>query len=55
MVIDCLTEQGTMEPRRLYESPFTDLNALGVDGVFNHADVAELVKVLDEVKKRAAA
>lgn len=55
MVIDYLTERGIMEPRRLYESPFTDLNALGVDGVFNHADVAELVKVLDDIRRRAAA
>jgi type I restriction enzyme R subunit len=55
MVIDYLIERGTMAPRRLYESPFTDLNALGVDGVFNHTDVAELVKVLEEVRRRAAA
>lgn len=55
MVIDYLVERGTMAPKKLYESPFTDINALGVDGVFDHADVAELVRVLDDVRRRAAA
>ncbi|WP_373532854.1 DEAD/DEAH box helicase family protein [Vampirovibrio sp.] len=55
MVIDYLVERGTMAPKKLYESPFTDINALGVDGVFDHPDVAELVRVLDDVRRRAAA
>jgi type I restriction enzyme, R subunit len=29
-IIDHLTEKGAMEPRRLYESPFTDLDDQGV-------------------------
>jgi type I restriction enzyme R subunit len=55
MVIDYLTDRGTMAPKNLYESPFIDLNALGVDGLFDHSDVAELVKVLDDVRRRTAA
>lgn len=55
LVIDYLTERGLMEPRLLYESPFTDLDALGVEGVFDSASVIELIGILDEVKKRAAA
>lgn len=55
MVIDYLTERGVMDPRLLYESPFTEFNALGVEGVFDEADVIELISILEEVRQRAAA
>ena len=55
MIIDYLTECGIMDPRLLYESPFTDLDALGVEGVFETADVVELIDILEDVHKRAAA
>jgi type I restriction enzyme, R subunit len=44
-----------MDPRRLYESPFTDFDDQGVNGVFELDDVKELVKLINEVKARAAA
>jgi hypothetical protein len=34
-----LTEQGTLEAEWLYESPYTDLSALGIEGVFGAAEV----------------
>ena len=56
MIIDHLTERGVMDPGLLYESPFTDLDAMGVEGVFKKpGDVVELVDILKEVRKRAAA
>jgi len=39
----------------LYESPFTDINPQGPDGVFNSAQVDELVALLDVVRRRAVA
>jgi type I restriction enzyme R subunit len=54
LIVDHLTENGTLEAERLYESPYTDLNALGVEGVFASAEVAELMAVLDEIRRRAA-
>ncbi|UEM19898.1 hypothetical protein JL100_022870 [Skermanella mucosa] len=55
MVIDHLTERGTVEPGALYESQFTDLNPLGIDGVFGPERAAEVIHVLEAVRRRAAA
>ena len=55
LIVDYLTERGAMDPRRLYESPFTDFDDQGVSGVFAHVDVLKIVKVLIEVRDRAAA
>lgn len=55
LIIDHLTERGAMDPRRLYESPFTDFDDQGVSGVFPQADVQRIVHVLNDVRKRAAA
>jgi type I restriction enzyme R subunit len=55
MVIDYLTERGAMDPRLLYESPFTDLDTMGIEGVFGEADVAQVITILEDVRRRAAA
>jgi type I restriction enzyme R subunit len=55
MIIDHLTERGAMDPRRLYESPFTDFDDQGVSGVFPQADVQRIVQALQNVRERAAA
>lgn len=55
LIIDHLTERGAIDPRRLYESPFTDLNDQGVSGLFQQARVAQIIKILDDVRTRAAA
>ncbi len=54
LIVNHLTEQGYIYPARLYESPFTDLNPKGVEGVFPGA-VAELLGVLAEIRARAEA
>ncbi len=53
LIIDHLTAHGAMEPALLYESPFTDLNPQGPEGVFKPSQVDELVAVLTEVRSRA--
>jgi type I restriction enzyme R subunit len=55
LIVDHLTESGAMDPRRLYESPFTDFDDQGVSGVFRQPDVQRIVQVLNDVRERAAA
>lgn len=55
LIIEHLTERGAMDPRRLYESPFTDFDAQGVSGVFPQDDVQYIVQLINEVGRRAAA
>ena len=55
LIIDHLTERGAMDPRLLYESPFTDIDPMGIGGLFSERDVEEVVSILDAVRKRAAA
>lgn len=54
LIIDHLTEHGVMEPNRLYESPFTDINPKGVEGVFSAPQVDELLKILSTITANAA-
>lgn len=55
LIIEHLTERGVLDPRRLYESPFTDLDSQGVNGVFELNDVKKLVGVISDINARAAA
>jgi type I restriction enzyme R subunit len=55
LMVDHLTEHGAMKPELLYESPFTDLNPQGPEGVFGPAQVDELITLLAEVQARAVA
>lgn len=54
LIIDYLTESGSMEPGLLYESPFTNMDSAGVAGLFPTADVVELIGILRKVGKTAA-
>jgi type I restriction enzyme, R subunit len=55
LVIDYLTQSGWMRAAQLYESPFTDFSPRGVEGVFNSAQVTQLLSVLDNIRQTAAA
>jgi type I restriction enzyme R subunit len=53
-VVDHLVKNGTMNPDRLFEQPFTDLHSEGLAGIFPH-DAERVLAVIDEVNKRAEA
>ncbi|WP_334035479.1 type I restriction-modification enzyme R subunit C-terminal domain-containing protein [Burkholderia cepacia] len=55
LMVQELTQNGVMEAARLFESPFTDVNAQGPLGVFPAATVTQIVRVLEEIRERAAA
>jgi type I restriction enzyme R subunit len=52
-IINYLSEKGIIEKERLYEPPFTELNELGVDGIFNNSERENVFSILEEIKKRA--
>lgn len=54
LVVQELTQNGVMEPDRLFQSPFTDLNAQGPLGLFPPAKVTQMVQVLEGIRERAA-
>ena len=53
--MDHLTAHGAMAPALLYESPFTDLNPQGPEGVFSSTQVDQLVMLLTDIRERAMA
>ncbi|MHB1115082.1 MAG: type I restriction-modification enzyme R subunit C-terminal domain-containing protein, partial [Acidovorax defluvii] len=55
LVVQYLTENGVMEPARLYESPFIDINDKGPEAIFLPARVDEMVRVLEGIRERAVA
>ena len=55
LVTSHLTQQGFMPVDRLYDSPFTDFDPQGVEGVFSAAQADELIDILDGVRQRAVA
>ncbi len=55
LIVNRLTERGSVEPAMLYESPFTDLTPLGPEGLFDAPEIDELMAVLATVRDRAAA
>ncbi|MDQ9169010.1 type I restriction-modification enzyme R subunit C-terminal domain-containing protein [Oxalobacteraceae bacterium R-40] len=53
LIVQELTQRGVMDQERLFQSPFTDLNAQGPIEVSPPAKVTQLVQVLHEIRERA--
>lgn len=53
MIIDELTSNGVVEPRRLYESPYTDYAPTGIDVAFPQEHVDAIVDTLWHIKDTA--
>ena len=54
MVIDYLTEHGTVEERRVYESPFISVAPEGPDAIFVSDDVDEFFEIVKHLRNTAA-
>jgi type I restriction enzyme, R subunit len=55
LIIDHLMRHGVMDVGTLYESPFTDINSQGPEGVFTPTQLEALTSVLDKIRATAAA
>ncbi len=55
LIINHLTDRGVVNVEALYESPYTDINQHGPDGLFPELEIEEITSVLHEVRARAVA
>lgn len=53
LIVDELTRNGAMEPRRLFESPYTDHAPGGPDQFFPEPDVDVIVETLHRITRTA--
>ncbi|MFV0534739.1 MAG: DEAD/DEAH box helicase family protein, partial [Cumulibacter sp.] len=53
LIVDELTRNGVMDPRRLFESPYTDSAPTGPDHYFPDGDVDAIVSTLSSIKRTA--
>lgn len=50
-----LVQNGMMEPSRLFESPYTNVDARGPSGIFKPEEVKRIVQVLTQINRAAQA
>ena len=55
LVINYLTEYGTIDPRRIYESPFTDVAPQGPNAIFSNPDLDEFFNIVQHLHDTAVA
>ncbi|WP_394198541.1 DEAD/DEAH box helicase family protein [Litoreibacter albidus] len=55
LVIDSLTESGFVEPQVFYESPYTDIDDMGIAGVFDRVQTQEIIKIVRTLNDAVAA
>lgn len=53
LIVDELTSSGVVEPRRLFESPYTDHAPSGPELVFSGQEVGTIIEILGDIKGRA--
>jgi type I restriction enzyme R subunit len=52
-IIDYFTENGIIDPDKLFQPPFTDINDQGLLGVFDEVKADELINIIREINDRA--
>ena len=52
-VVEYLVKNGTMEPKVMFESPFTNINTLGVAGVFDSVTSKKVVEAVRHINANA--
>jgi len=52
-IITYLTKNGTIEPSMLFESPFTDINDAGLNGVFDDTSAYKIISIVEKINDNA--
>ena len=52
-IIGFLNVNGMIDPSRLFESPFTDINSNGISGVFDASTSAVIIELIEEINHNA--
>jgi len=52
-VVDYLVKNGTMEPKAMFDTPFTHINDEGLSGLFDDDESARVVRLVRRVNKNA--
>jgi len=52
-IIDFLTRNGTIDPKMLFEPPFTNMHDKGVLGVFDQAQSSRIIQIIEGVNGNA--
>lgn len=55
LIIDSLAENGEVDPARFYESPFTDIDAMGISAVFGKDAAQQVIRIVQSLNGAAAA
>jgi type I site-specific restriction endonuclease len=55
LIVDHLSDRGTVSVESLYSSPYTDVSPRGPDGLFKPNEVDQLVDLLHDIRDRAVA
>ncbi len=52
-VIEYLVHNGTMEPKALFETPFTNIHNLGINGLFNENMSKQVIALVKHINENA--
>lgn len=55
LIINSLCENGVVDPKSFYESPYTDLDDMGVNGLFDPTQTAQIISLVRSINETAAA
>ena len=52
MIKEFFTKNGSLDPGKLYESPFKNIHSQGVDGIFNDEQADSLINIVEKINDK---
>lgn len=52
-IIDFFSVSGTLDQKMLFDKPFTEINDMGLTGVFNEGESIKILSIVDRINKNA--